>query len=220
MLFLFQSLLPENIACYVSLSPIGILHINIYDPCYTTLPLNPKIFVGAAVAVFAVIVGVIAFSGSSIISDVSDTGTFFPSSEQVQRDVLPLEIELEDLSIVEVTDTDATLEIIFKVSNPNSKSVILQLVKYDIYESGVKLRTGQIGERAEGMVTGSNYFTILDEQPTILRDKITIKNSGNTPELWDALMNNTPQWQVKGEAFFNLSSMLSGGENQIIFEFP
>jgi len=90
---------------------------------------------------------------------------------------LPIEIELEDLSIIEVTDTDATLEIVFKVSNPNDKSVILQLVKYDIYESGIKLKTGQIGERAEGMVTGSNYFTILNEQPTILRDKITLKNS-------------------------------------------
>lgn len=184
------------------------------------MPLNPKIFVGAAVAALAVVIGVIAFSGSSIISDVSDTGTFFPSGEQAQRAVLPLEIELQDLSIIEVTDTAATLEIEFKVSNPNSKSVILQLVKYDIYESGVKLKTGQIGERAEGMVTGSTYFIILNEQPTVLRDKITIKNSGNTPELWSALMDNTPQWQVKGEAFFNLSSMISGGENNITFEFP
>ncbi|MEK6966094.1 MAG: hypothetical protein AABW62_01515, partial [Thermoproteota archaeon] len=200
--------------------PISILHINIYDTYDTILSLNPKIFVVAAVAVLAVIVGVVAFSGSSIISDVSDTGTFFPSTEQTQRDVLPLEIELENLSIIEVTDTAATLEIVFKASNPNSKPVILQLVKYDIYENGVKIKTGQIGERAEGMVTGSNYFTILNEQPTILRDKITIKNSGNTPELWSALMSNTPQWQVKGEAFFNLSSMLSGGENQITFEFP
>lgn len=182
--------------------------------------MNPKIFVGAAVGVFAIIIGVVAFSGSSIISDVSDTGTFFPSEQQAQREVLPIGIELESLSIVEVTDTQATLEIAFKVSNPNIKSVILQLVKYDIYESGVKLKTGQIGERAEGMVTGSNYFTILNEQPTILRDKITIKNSGNTPELWAALENNTPNWQVKGEAFFNLSSMLSGGENNLVFEFP
>ena len=182
--------------------------------------MNPKIFVGAAVAVLAIVVGAVAFSGSSIISDVSDTGTFFPAAEQAQRDVLPLEIELENLSIIEVTDTVATLEIVFKVSNPNSKPIILQLVKYDIYENSVKIKTGQIGERAEGMVTGSNYFIILNEQPTILRDKITIKNSGNTPELWSALMSNTPQWQVKGEAFFNLSSMLSGGENQITFEFP
>ena len=178
--------------------------------------MNPKIFVGVAVAVLAIVVGAVAFSGSSIISD---TGTFSPSSEQAQREVFPLEIELEDLSIVEVTDTAATLEIVLKVSNPNSKPIILQLVKYDIYENGIKLKTGQIGERAEGMVTGSNYFIILNEQPTILRDKITIKNSGNTPELWDALKSNTPNWQVKGEAFFNLSSMLSGGENQITFEF-
>jgi len=177
--------------------------------------LNPKIFVGAAVVAFAIIIGVVAFSGSSIISD---TGTFFPSSEQAQ--ILPLEIELENLSITEVTETAATLEIAFKVSNPNLKSVILQLVKYEIYENGVKIKTGQIGERPEGMVTGSNYFTILSEQPTMLRDKITIKNSGNTPELWSALMNNTPQWKVKGEAFFNLSSMISGGENHITFEFP
>lgn len=182
--------------------------------------LNPKIFVGAAVGVFAIIIGAVAFSGSSIISDVSDSGIFFPSGEQAQREVLPIEIELEDLSIIEVTDIDATLEIVFKVRNPNDKSVILQLVKYDIYESGIKLKTGQIGERAEGMVTGSNYFTILNEQPTVLRDKITIKNSGNTPELWSALMDNTPNWQVKGEAFFNLSSMLSGGENHLVFEFP
>jgi len=184
------------------------------------LSLNPKIFVGAAVATLAAVVGVVAFSGSSIISDISDSGTFFPSSDQAQREVLPLAIELEDLSILEVTDTDATLEIVFKVSNPNVKSVILQLVKYDIYESGIKLKTGQIGERAEGMVTGSNYFTILNEQPTVLRDKITLKNSGNTPDLWTALMNNTPNWQVKGEAFFNLSSMVSGQENHLTFEFP
>lgn len=180
--------------------------------------LNPKIFVGAAVAVFAIIVGMVAFSGTTFISDVSDTGAFFPSSEQTQT-VLPLEIELEDLSILEVTDTAATLEIAFKVNNPNFKSVILQMIKYEIYESGVRVKTGEIGERAEGMVTGSNYFTILKDQPTILRDKMTIKNTGNTPEFWDALTTNSANWRVKGEMFFNLSSMTSGGENQVPFEF-
>lgn len=180
--------------------------------------MNPKILVGVAVAVLAVVIGIIGFSGSSIIND--NTGTFFPSPEQSQKNVLPLKIELDNLSIIEVTDTAATLEIAFKVTNPNLKSTILQLISYDIYENGVKIRTSQIGERPEGMVTGSNYFTILNGQPTVLRDKITIKNSGNTPEFWSALMTNTPKWQVKGEAFFNLSSMTSGGENHVAFEFP
>lgn len=181
--------------------------------------MNPKIFVGVAVAVLAVVIGIIGFSGSSIINDVANTGTFFPSPEQSQKGVLPLKIELENLSIIEVTDTEATLEIAFKVTNPNFKSTILQLITYDIYENGVKIKTGQIGERPEGMVTSSNYFTILNEQPTVIRDKITIKNSGNTPEFWSALMSNTPNWQVKGEAFFNLSSMTSGNENHVTFEF-
>jgi len=66
----------------------------------------------------------------------------------------------------------------------------------------------------------SNYFTILSEQPTILRETITIKNTGNLPEFWDALTNNAPQWKIKGEASFNLSSITAGGENEITFEFP
>lgn len=70
------------------------------------------------------------------------------------------------------------------------------------------------------MLESSNYFTILSDRPTILKDTITIKNSGNFPELWDALTNNTPQWKIKGVAYFNLSSMTSGGENEITFEFP
>jgi len=59
----------------------------------------------------------------------------------------------------------------------------------------------------------------LNDAPTFLSEKITIKNTGNTPEFWSALMNNTPEWTVKGEAFFNLSSMTRGGENQVTFEF-
>jgi len=70
------------------------------------------------------------------------------------------------------------------------------------------------------MLESSNYFTILSDRPTILKDTITIKNSGNSPELWDALINNTPKWKIKGVAYFNLSSITAGGENEITFEFP
>ena len=46
-----------------------------------------------------------------------------------------------------------------------------------------------------------------------------IKNTGNTPELWDALTTNTPEWRITGDAFYNLSSMTAGGENELAFEF-
>lgn len=180
--------------------------------------MNPKIIVGGVVAAFAIIIGMVAFSGSTIIDDTSGGNIVSPSEEP--RQALPVEVELEEISIVEVNDKAATIKVSFKATNPNFKSVIIQVIKYELYENNVRVAVSQIGERPVGMIESSNYFTVLSEQSTFLRDTITIKNSGNLPEFWDALINNTPQWKIKGEAFFNLSSITAGGENTITFEFP
>lgn len=180
--------------------------------------MNPKIVVGAVVAAFVIIIGLIGFSGTSIIDDVSGRG-IIPSSE-APIETLPIKIELENISILDVNEKEAIIEVQFKVTNPNYKSIILQTIKYDLYENNMKIQSSQIGERPMGMVDSSNYFTLLSEQPTTLKEKITIKNTGNSPEFWDALTNNTPQWKIKGEASFNLSSITAGGENQMTFEFP
>ena len=179
--------------------------------------MNPKIFVGGIVAAFAIVIGIVGFSGSTFIDDVSGGGII--SSSQTPPEILPLKIELEDITILEVTDLAAIIEVKFQVTNPNFKSIILQMIKYELYENDVRIAISEIGKRPAGMVDASNYFTILNDNPTTLRDKITIKNTGNNPELWSALTNNTPQWKIKGEGFFNLSSITSGGENEFTFEF-
>ncbi|MSV33862.1 MAG: hypothetical protein EXS76_04005, partial [Nitrosarchaeum sp.] len=76
------------------------------------------------------------------------------------------------------------------------------------------------GSRPEGMVEfGSDYYTLLGNNSILLKDKIVLKNTGNTPELWSALESNTAKWQVSGDVFFNQSSMTSGQENEVHFEF-
>lgn len=180
--------------------------------------MNPKLLVGAVVAIFVIVIGIIGFSGSSLIDDVSGGNIVSPS--ETPREALPIEIDLEDISILEVDENSADIEIKFRVSNPNVKAVILQFVKYELYENNVRVAVSQIGERPVGMVESSNYFTILNKQPTILKDTITIKNTGNLPEFWNSLTSNNPQWKIKGEASFNLSSITAGGENEITFEFP
>ena len=179
--------------------------------------LNSKIVVGGIVAAFAIIVGIFAFSGSIFIDDVS--GGSLISTSETTRQVLPLEIELEDISILEINDRAAVIEVQFKVTNPNFKSVILQQIIYELYENNVSLSSEAIGTRPTGMLDTSNYFIVLSEKTIVFKDKVTIKNSDNLPELWVTLTKNTPQWKIKGEAFYNLSSMTSGGQNQITFEF-
>ncbi len=179
--------------------------------------MNPRIFVGVGVAGFAVVIGIVAFSGQTLISDISEEGIFSGSSDPPK--VLPITIELEDLSIVEMTDKYAVLEIEFLVSNPNFKSVILQYLKYELFEDGVRVYVGQIGERAAGFVIGSSYIQILSQSSTTLSDEIVLTNTGNTPELWSDLTENTANWKITVEAFFNLSSMTTGGQNEVTFEF-
>lgn len=166
---------------------------------------------------FAVVIAIIAFSGQSFINDVSDEGIF--SGTSAPPDVLPISVELEELSNEEVTEKYAILKIKFLVSNPNLKSVILSHIKYQLYDDDIRVHVGEIGERGGGFVVGSNYFTILSQSSTIISDEIILQNTGNTPEFWSSLMEDKVNWKITGEAFFNLSSMTTGGENQILFEF-
>ena len=179
-------------------------------------PVNPKIFVGAAAGILVVILVMFTLTGTSVVSDVE--GGFFSPSSQGQQ-VLPLAMELFDISILEVTDERATLEIKFKVSNPNFKSVMLQHIKYSVYHNDDRIAAGEIGSSPEGFLASPNYFIILNERPSLIGEKFTIMNTGNTPELWETLNKNELNWRVSGEAFFNLSSITAGQENILEFDF-
>jgi len=175
---------------------------------------NPRIFVGAAAGVLAVILVVFTLTGTSVVSDV-EGGFFSPSTQEV----LPLEIELFDFSVLEVTEKQATLEIKFKVAYPNFMSVLLQHIKYSVYHNDARITVGGLGTTPEGFLASPNYFIILNERPTIIGEKFTIINTGNTPELWETLTKNELNWRVSGEAFFNLSSITAGQENILKFDF-
>ena len=181
--------------------------------------MNPKIFVGAAVAALAVILGGILLTGPTIeITDqANNSGTNVPQAK-------PVQIELEDISIAKISERSVTIEVAFKLSNPNPRAMIVQTMDYQLFETGYsdteQITGGEIGSRPTGMVEfGSNYYTLLGENSIVLRDSKTIKNSGNTVELWKSFEDDTPSWRVSGTVFFNLSSMTSGQENEINFEF-
>ena len=180
--------------------------------------MNPRIPVIGVVGAFAVVILIIAYSGTSVIDDTSGEARLGGSGGTI---IEPLVIELHDIVIEDVDERNAFVEISFKVTNPNYKSVILEMIRYNVYEDGMKIGTKSIGDRAApgGLVSASNYFTILSDRPSIIKDDFTIENDGNIPELWKALEDGNPQWRVTGEAYYNLSSMTAGGENEITFEF-
>ena len=178
--------------------------------------MNPKIFVGAAVAAIAIIIAVIATSGPSIVNEFTQKG--ISPQEEVPTEISPVTVNIDEIKILKISEKGAKLELVVTVTNPNPRSIIFNLLKYQLFEDGERIVAGQIGNRPEGMVEGSNYYTILADTSIVLKDKIELKNSGNVPELWSALERGDPKWRVTGEAFFNLSSMTAGQENEVFFE--
>jgi hypothetical protein len=181
--------------------------------------MNPKIFVGIAVAILALILGGILLTGPTIVIPSQDnTGT------QSSQEAKPIQIELDDISVERVSERTATINIAFKVSNPNPRAVIVQTMDYQLFETSYseteQITGGEIGSRPTGMVEfGSNYYTLLGENSIILKETIDLKGSENTSELWKVLSDDNQSWRVSGTVFYNLSSMTSGQENRLNFEF-
>jgi hypothetical protein len=183
--------------------------------------MNRKIFLGVAVAVLVTILGGILWVGPTLV--ILPQGEI-PAENQSTTQIEPLQIELVDISVTKISSRAATIKIEFKIINPNPKAVIVQTMDYQLFETGYseseQISGGEIGSRPTGMVEfGSNYYVLLGDNSIILKDTINLKNSGNTPELWADLKENTATWRVSGDVFYNLSSITSGQENEIHFEF-
>lgn len=178
--------------------------------------MNPKIFVGIAAGIIIVLIATVAFSGQNIIGDISKG--IIPSSNNTSPGILPLAVELDTLKVTEIDENFAVIDIKFMISNPNQRSIILQFLTYHVFDDDQRVHAGQIGNRFEGFVESSNFYTVLSGSNLILSDKIILKNTGNLSELWAALSNDEIPLRVTGEIFFNLSSMTAGGENTVTFE--
>ena len=109
--------------------------------------MNPKIFVIAAIAVLVGILGVIFVT-------TSNSDTFEDGSAQEIQNVEAITVDLEEVSILQISERAAILEIQIKLNNPNSRSVIAQLLQYSLFASSetgeVKIATGQRGSRPSG----------------------------------------------------------------------
>ena len=159
---------------------------------YIKYTLNKKIIIGITVSCLIIIM--ILFS-NLFPFDYDIVNILEQNTNTV---ILPLDISLENLTILSISDNDLTAKIKFKTYNPNIRSVILQMVKYELYINDMLIQTNSIGERANGMVTSSNYFTILSENHIVLTDKIIIKNNSDKLNvLWDSIIDDKMKWKIK-----------------------
>lgn len=182
--------------------------------------MNRKSLVGAAVGILGVIIVIVAIlPGSGLLQNILPEGIQLPGSlDTIASDIKPLDVKLNQISILEISEKETTLELKFDVSNPNDKTLLLEMISYQVHENGVKVGNGEVGERLAGQLASSNYFTVLSGNPLKITDKLTIKNTGKNPEFWSTLQNGIPKWRVSGEAFYTTTSAFSGIAGSVLFD--
>jgi len=189
--------------------------------------LNPRIFVFIAVLALAGVLGGILLMGPTMEVTTPENKNTVENTPTIEL----LTVELKDISVSKISERSATIEIEFEIFNPNPRAVIVQTMDFNLFETGFssyeQLAGGTIGNRPEGMLEfGSDYYTLLGENSINLKKKMTVQNTVASGELWKALQSEydngesgSASWRVTGTVYFNLSSMTSGQENTVPFEF-
>lgn len=183
--------------------------------------MNRKPIVGVAVGIFAIIILTVSLlPGSDFLKNIIPKDVELPGSlNTISSEIKPLGVQLNDISVLSVSEKEATLELKFDVSNSNNKPILLEMISFEIFENDIEVGYGEIGERLSGQYASSNYYTVLSNSSLTVGEKMTIKNTGNNPEFWLTLQQGTPEWRIKGEAFYSTTSAFSGLADSVVFDF-
>ena len=177
--------------------------------------------IGAAVGILIAITVVVALLPSSgfLKNFVQENPQVPGGLKAASTEIKPVVVTINKTSVSSFTNKESIIDTKFNVLNPNNVTVILEAITYDLYENGVLVGHGQIGERLEGALQSSNYYTLVERYTNQLDGKVILENTGNNPELWSALQKNNTKWRIVGQAFYNTNTVLSGQPGSVNFNF-
>ena len=175
--------------------------------------------VGAAIsALIAITVIVALLPSSGFLKNFIQENPQVPGGlKAASTEIKPVVVTINKTAVLSFTNKESIIDTTFDVLNPNDVTVILEAITYDLYENDVLVGHGQIGERLEGALESSNYYTLVEHYTNQLDGKVILENTGNNPELWSALQKNDTKWSIVGQAFYNTNTVLSGQPGSIGF---
>jgi len=147
-----------------------------------------------------------------------------PQQQQQQ----PIKLSVKDISVKSTNNTAAEIQIAFSANNPTKGTVIIEEIQYNVLVDGIRIVSGNIGQRLEGFLTSSaTIFPIVSGSEAKLKDKqITHRNSANEA-IWNKLIegkdNNAKiKYLITGTISYKQGSVLekTGAENDFKLTFP
>lgn len=182
------------------------------------------------IAVIAIVIYLIAFSGNFQSGDFSKIGLANKNitkssifNQEAIKDAKPPELSIKDIRTGIAGDGNGNFSIIFNVFNPNKGTVIIESISYNVYSNSTRIASGDIGNRPEGFVDSQDsIFPVIGNGTLILKDKKIIQTSKdlNLSEIANNI--NASKYLVNGTYFFKQTGSFqsTGGEQQFSINYP
>ncbi|MFQ5940451.1 MAG: hypothetical protein ACE5KA_01975 [Nitrososphaerales archaeon] len=169
-----------------------------------------KGFVGTIVGGVGVVILFLVMTSSGLLQQ--------PSQDQQEFIIKDVVLNLRSVRILSVDEEKTVVEVAFDAFNPNTRSVVLESIRYTLFANEVRLTSSEIGERAEGFITGTGKtFTMYSEFSMTLKDEVEVRKTELLSPMWKDLQNNDVQWRVSG-TFFVTDPVRAGGQ-ELDFDF-
>lgn len=182
------------------------------------------------IAVIAIVISLISFSGNFQSGDFSKIGlannNITKSSifnQEAIKDAKPPELSIKDIRTGNAGDGNGNFSIIFNVFNPNKGTVIIESISYNVYSNSTRIASGDIGSRPEGFVDSQDsIFPVIGNGTLILKDKKIIQTSKDLNFSEIANNINASKYLVNGTYFFKQTGSFqsTGGEQQFSINYP
>ena len=189
----------------------------------------PAIGGGVGIVVAAIIVFAILGNGSfsRVVTSGDNLARTPPTAASSVVAVKPIDIKLKNVVINKTSSSAkaANIQVAFDIHNPNTNTMILDGIHYNVYANNTLLASGNIGTEApEDVVRSQQGFPIIGNSATTLKDTQAIKQNSSTitTNLDKIVADEKTSYKVNGTYSYRQTANLqaSGGVNNFSLKFP
>jgi LEA14-like dessication related protein len=141
--------------------------------------------------------------------------------------VAPIDIKIKNVVVNKTNEEkSANIQVAFNVHNPNTNTMILDGIRYNVYVDNALITSGNIGTEApEDVMRSQQGFPVIGSSIVTLKDSQTVQRNNINAAIWDKLMGGDttkPSYLINGTYSYRQTANLeaSGGVREFNLTFP
>ena len=141
----------------------------------------------------------------------------------------PIDIKIKNVVVNKTNEEkSANIQVAFNVHNPNTNTMILDGIRYNIYVDNALISSGNIGTEApEDVIRSESGFPIIGNSIVTLKDTQAVQKNNINAASWDKIVAGAEQDAKVGYIINGTYSLrqtanwqASGGINEFNLKFP